>query len=81
MADKQIGNVAGVAARGGKNTNGGSGDRAGLVLTNAASLTVDQLRTRLAAAAPGTYTASYLNTMSYNDMVYALRLIDAPGTI
>lgn len=36
------------------------------------------LDTRLAAAAPGTYTAAVLRAMTTNDKVYALRLLDDP---
>jgi len=42
--------------------------------------TVSTLRTRLAALNAGYYTATRLNQMSKNDMVYALRTIqDAAG--
>lgn len=37
---------------------------------------VGALRTRLAAANGALYTAALLNTMTKNDMVYALRLTD-----
>lgn len=39
------------------------------------------MRTRLAAINAGLYTAAYLNTMTVNDMVYAIRLNDNAGTI
>ena len=37
---------------------------------------VDALRTRLAAADAGYYTAARLNQMTKNDLIYALRTID-----
>ncbi len=37
---------------------------------------VNAMRTRLAAALPTYYTASRLNNLTKNDMVYALRQID-----
>jgi len=39
------------------------------------------LDTRLAAAAPGTYTAAVLRAMTTNDKVYALRTLDDPTGI
>jgi len=44
-------------------------------------LTIDNLRTRLKAIDSGLYTDAKLNEMTYNDMVYAIRLSDAPSTI
>lgn len=42
--------------------------------------TVAAMRTALTAFQAGTYTAAYLDNMTYNDMVYALRLAnDAAG--
>ena len=81
MADQQIGNSVGVAGRSGKGLNGGDDAQAGLVLTNAGGRTIAQLRARLTAISGTTYTAARLNTMSYNDMVYAVRQADHPGTI
>lgn len=88
MADLQVGNSAHVAARGGTGTgninaniNGGTTRRSGLAITNAASLTIDQLRTRLTAINATSYSSARLDTMSYNDMVYAVRLADHPTSI
>jgi len=39
------------------------------------------MRTRLTAISGTTYTAAVLNTMTYNDMVYALRMQDAPTSV
>lgn len=39
-------------------------------------LSVDQLRTRLAAIDGAYFTAARLNNMTKNDMVYAVRLAD-----
>lgn len=41
---------------------------------------ISSMRTRLAAAS-AYYTATVLDNMSVNDMVYALRTLDDPGTI
>lgn len=49
---------------------------ANVLATPAEYETVAAMRTRLAAFQAGTYTAAYLDLMSYNDMVYALRLAD-----
>lgn len=42
---------------------------------------VTSMRTRLNAISSTTYTAARLNTMTVNDMVYALRLSDEAGGI
>lgn len=79
MADLQIGNILAVAAVGGKNVNGGGSDQAGQDLDNAD--TISALRTRLAAISGTTYTTAILNTMTYNDMIYALRVNDAASSV
>lgn len=79
MANQQIGNHSGVTAVGGKNRNGGNDGNAGLVLTNQVSIAA--MRTRLAAINPNSYTQQRLDTMTYNDLVYALRVHDAAGSI
>lgn len=81
MADLQIGNPVGVAAKGGKNINGGNADDTGMILTNATGRTISSLKARLTAISSTTCTASRLSTMSYNDMVYAVRLADQLTTI
>lgn len=43
--------------------------------------TIAAMKARLAAINSGLYTAAYLNQMTYNDMVYAIRLNDSPTTI
>jgi hypothetical protein len=48
-------------------------------MTNYAS--VNSLRTRLTAANAAYFTATMLDIMSVNDMVYALRMIDDKTTI
>lgn len=81
MADAQIGGSIGVTARGGTNINGGAGVDAGFVLTNAAADTIAAMKTRLNAISATSYTAERLATMSYNDMVYAIRLADHAGSM
>lgn len=79
MADRQIGNIHGVAARGGHQQNGGS------TATNAYDDTdlndIAAMRTRLTAINGAVYTSARLDQMSFNDMVYAIRLNDDPGTM
>lgn len=41
------------------------------------TLSISQLKTRLTALSPTSYTAARLATMSKNDMVYALRVASA----
>lgn len=79
MADQQIGNIHGYAAVGGTNRNGGSADNSGLDIDN--NDTIAAMRTRLAAIDAGFYTAARLNTMTVNDMEYAIRLNDNAATI
>jgi hypothetical protein len=79
MADLQIGNQQGVAAVGGKNVNGGAADRT--AFTDANHATVTAMRARLTAISATTYTTAMLDRMTQNDMIYALRLADAPTTV
>lgn len=85
MADQRIGNRAGVvalnAANGtqktntnGSTTNSGEHDDA-----DYASITA--LKARLTAIDAGYYTATRLNKMTYNDLVYAVRVNDSPASI
>lgn len=87
MADRQIGNIHGVAAKSigsGQEKTNQTGDSDGNVATaykDADLLDVDAMRARLAVIDAAYYTSARLNTMTYNDMMYAIRLADAPGTI
>lgn len=86
MADQQVGNGAGVPAvhtgAGTQKTNM-TGDNTspqdGYTDTDLSDIAA--MRARLAAIDAGLYTAAYLNKMTMNDMVYAIRLNDAPTTI
>lgn len=75
----QIGNTATIAkegqfgVNGPSNINGGDESTTGYGSPNFNSLGV--MRTRLAAINGTLYTTAYLNQMTYNDMVYALRLL------
>lgn len=52
------------------------------VLTNPAEFqSVSTMKTRLAAFNGTSYTAARMNTMTVNDLVYALRLADEAGSI
>lgn len=43
--------------------------------------TIAAARARLAVVDAATYTSAYLDKMTYNDMVYALRVADNPQTV
>ena len=73
MADHQIGNQAGLPVVDGNNRTG--------AIDNDNLDSIDAMRTRLAAIDAGLYTDDYLNGMTYNDMVYAIRLNDNATTI
>lgn len=93
MADQQIGGLPGIAAanNGGapnrSNINGAGGSNG----TNSIDpqwgyldndqLSISAMRTRLTAIDAAFYTAAKLNTMTFNDMVYAIRVNDNPLTI
>lgn len=42
---------------------------------------ITKLRARLAAINAGRYTSAYLDTLTLNDMIYALRTLDDPTGI
>lgn len=85
MAQQRIGNRAGVAAVNASsgaqrsNLNGSTSVQGEHEDTDYGSITA--LRARLAAIDATLYTSTYLDKMTYNDMVYAVRLNDSPGTI
>ena len=85
MADLQVGNISGVTAvhKGDAdsptNISGTADPQAGW--NNEDLDSISAMRTRLAVISPGLYTAAYLNKMTYNDMVYAIRLADDPTSI
>lgn len=61
------------------NLNGGPSSGSGLTIQN--TLTVDDMRARLKAISGTTYSDAQLDLMTYNDLVYAIRLNDAPGSV
>lgn len=71
MADSNLGVVEGVVD---KRQTQGAGTQPLATPANYASTSA--LRTRLAAINAGLYTAAYLNNMTKNDMIYAVRLND-----
>lgn len=88
MADQQIGNVLGVASRhtgsGTQRTNlsgSNTSPQNGVFDTVVDGNSIAALRARLIAINAGYFTAARLNTMTKNDLVYALRLADNPGGI
>ena len=84
MARAQVGNDDEVAAVGGSagysNLNGGTAPGTGFNL-GANSNSLDALRARLTAINATTYSATELDKMTMNDMLYAVRLADAPSSI
>jgi len=79
MPSLQIGNDLGVAARAGKNINGGNDVMTGFDNANDSTLTA--IRARLTAINGTYWTATRLDQATYNDLVYALRLADNASTI
>lgn len=79
MADRQIGNTHGLAIRGGEAQNGGASPTDAYDSVN--KIDIASMRTRLGVINAGTYTTARLNEMSYNDMMYAIRLNDNPTTM
>lgn len=87
MADQTIGNQHGVAAVsiGGVNNktnlsgNTGTNPQTGFEMDNADTITA--LRTRLQAISATTYSDAQLDKMTYNDLIYALRVNDFPTSI
>ena len=83
--DAQIGNVHGVAAvhvgdadtR--SNFNGATAMDNGFLDTDMNS--VAAMKARLTAIDANAYSATNLAHMTYNDLVYALRVHDAPSTV
>lgn len=77
MADSQIGSVdLGLTFR-----NETQGTSAALLTTPANYLSVTALKARLTAISGTSYTAARLNTMTINDMIYAVRLNDDAASI
>lgn len=62
------------------NMNGGATPGEGFHL-GGEGLTIDRLRSRLNQINATTYSSTELDKMTENDMVYALRLYEAPGSI
>lgn len=88
MADQQVGNQLGVAAAhtgsGTQKTNmtgSNTSPQNGFDDGNVNDDSIATLRARLTAISASTFTAARLNTMTQNDMVYALRLADFPTTV
>lgn len=61
------------------NLNGGSSDSAGWDTLSIS--TVQSARDRLQAISATTYSDTELDKMTYNDLIYAIRVNDAAGTI
>ena len=87
MADYQIGHTQeftacsiGNGTTNRSNMNGGTG-APDVGLDNDNMDNISAMRTRLAAIDGTFYTAARMNTMTYNDMVYAVRVADNPTTI
>jgi hypothetical protein len=74
MADLTVGNPHGVTDK-----RAGRGNiTATSILAEAANMdTIEDLKVRLAAINGTSYTAARMRSMTYNDLVYALRLASA----
>lgn len=87
MADARIGNTLGVAAanvdNGGatRSNLNGSGSAQALEFNTSDYQTIFAMKIVLATADAGYYTAARMNKMTYNDMVYAVRVLNDPETI
>lgn len=85
MADQQVGNQHGLPvveegdADSRSNLSGTDDPQAGFVDADLASISA--MRARLTAIDGSYYDADKLNQMTYNDMVYAIRVNDHPSTI
>lgn len=77
MAQNQLGTNINLNFTNAKDVN----DTDGELTTIANYASVASMKTRLAAFDAFTYTATVLNAMTVNDMVYALRSIDDPTSI
>lgn len=77
MADAQIGSIdLSLTFR-----NETQGTNAVLVATPANYASIAAMKTRLAAINGTYFTTARMNTMTVNDLIYALRLNDDPTTI
>lgn len=87
MANTQIGTRTGVTAAGiggannPSNLNGSVGTAAGTAAWDTDHTSIDTMRTRLAAIDGTFYTSARLDTLSMNDMEYAIRVNDLATTI
>jgi hypothetical protein len=91
MADGQVGNVLGVTAvgpagQGAKNAysniNGGADAATGFDLVPlAATDTISAMKTYLTSVSATTFSPARLNSMTYNDLLYAVRMQGAPGSV
>lgn len=77
MADSQIGSIdLSLTFR-----NETQGTNAALVATPANYASIAALKARLTAISSTTWTTARMNQMTINDLIYAVRLNDDPGTI
>lgn len=81
MADLTLNNVFGVTDKNHAGDISAGNFDDGEVLTDTDMWTVAAMRTRLAAISGTIYTAARLNSMTPNDMVYALRMEDHASTV
>jgi hypothetical protein len=77
VADSQIGSIdLSLTFR-----NETQGTNAALVATPANYASIAALKARLTAISSTTWTTARMNQMTVNDLIYAVRLNDDPGTI
>jgi len=75
MADFTIGTMPNDHFVDKRRGRGGSG--ASVVAESANMTSVSAMKARLTALAPSSYTAARMNTMTVNDLIYALRVASA----
>ncbi len=73
MVDAQVGNLRGFVDK--RVTQGDDGGNLGTIDTSTSYNTVENAVARLIAIG-GVYTAAYVRSLTYNDVIYALRLND-----
>lgn len=80
MANANLGNMLGVVDRR-ESTAAAAVSSTDPAATPLNSVDITKLKARLTAINAGRYTAAYLNVMTKNDMIYAIRVSDDAGGI
>jgi hypothetical protein len=70
MSLTQVGNIIAIAAPAGKDINGGNDTDTGYGTAN--FISVAAIKARLTVINGAIFTVAYMNSLSYNDLIYAL---------